>query len=152
MADWLIIRTDARKEAYVCRQLQNLGFQAWHPVQIIACRPSIARRVTAKAHLANERKISILPRRVFAAVPLGLQANIAKIRHFVSIERDAALMPLQIPERQIQSFLAAVNAENAAALALATKASRKQKARWRDLKEALLELIDGAKNQLEQAA
>jgi hypothetical protein len=62
------------------------------------------------------------------------------------------MRPVVIPDSQISAFRAVIDAENRAALALSQSASRKQKAKWRDLREALLEMVDQAKAQLEQAA
>lgn len=149
---WLIIKTDHAKEAYVARQIQNLGFDAWLPAQIIVARPSIGRRVTAKAQLRRIRELPILPRRLFAAVPVALQAELRGIRHLVAVEHDGASRPLSVPAAEIARFRAAIDAENTASLALAQKASRKQKAQWRALHDALLDLIESAKTQMEQAA
>lgn len=149
---WIIVRTDARKEQYVARQIINAGFEAWHPVQVIACRPSIGRRITAKAQLVAYREIAILPRRVFCTVPVALHAELEGIRHLVAIERNADQEAVSVPHSQIVAFRAVIDAENTAALALSQKASRRQKAKWRDLKEALVEMIDGAKQTMEQAA
>ena len=149
---WLILRTDARKEAYVARQVQSLGFEAWLPVQLVACRPQIARRITAKAQLAKIREIPILPRRVFAAIPVALQAEVSKVRHLVAIERNAAQEAISVPSSQIAAFRAEIDRENTAALALASRPSRKQKAKWKSLHDALCEMIQTAKEQLEAAA
>jgi hypothetical protein len=59
VANWVILRTDFRKEHYVVSQIGNMGFAAWHPVQVIAARPAVARRVTAKAQLRAYREIAI---------------------------------------------------------------------------------------------
>ena len=149
---WILLRSDAHKEHYVARQVSLLGFQAWVPCQIIACRPQVSRRITAKAHLSKLRELPILPRRLFAEVPVWLQTELEGIRHLDGIERDAASMPLQIPPSQIAAFRAEIDRENTAALALAQKASRRQKAKWRDMKDALLDLISTAKETLEEAA
>jgi hypothetical protein len=149
---WILLRSDAHKEHYVARQVSLLGFSAWVPCQIIACRPQVSRRITAKAHLSKLRELPILPRRLFAEVPAWLQTELEGIRHLDGIERDAASMPLQIPPSQIASFRAEIDRENTAALALAQKASRRQKAKWRDMKDALLDLISTAKETLEEAA
>jgi len=149
---WLIIRTDFRKEAYVAQQIRNAGFDAWCPVQIIACRPAISRRIMAKTQLRAYREVSILPRRIFAAVPVALQAELEGIRHLEAIERNAALEAICVPHSQLHAFRVEIDKENTAALALSQTASRKQKKRWRDLKEALLEMIGDAKAELEQAA
>lgn len=149
---WLILRTDARKEPYVAQQLRNRGFDAWHPVQVIACRPAISRRVTAKAQLRAYREVAILPRRVFTSLPAAFLDDLQGMRHLVGVEFDADMLPVGIPDQQIRDFRAVIDAENRAALALSQSASRKQKQKWRSLHEALVEMIDAAKSQLEQAA
>jgi len=149
---WVILRTDFRKEPYVVSQIGNMGFQCWHPVQVIAARPAIARRVTAKAQLRAYREIAILPRRVFASVPVAVVDDLHGIRHLVGVEFDGDMRPVVIPDGQIAAFRAVIDAENRAALALSQSASKRQKAKWRDLKEALSEMVDQAKAQLEQAA
>jgi hypothetical protein len=149
---WLILRTDFRKEPYVVSQIGNMGFTAWHPVQVIATRPAIARRVTQKAQLRAYREIAILPRRVFACLPVASVDDLNGIRHLVGIEFDGDMRPVVIPDGQIAAFRAVIDAENRAALALSQSASRKQKAKWRSLHDALVELIDLARSELEQAA
>lgn len=150
--NWIILRTDFRKEPYVVSQIGNMGFQCWHPVQVIATRPAIARRVTQKAQLRAYREIAILPRRVFACLPVASVDVLQGIRHLVGVEFDGDMRPVVIPDGQITAFRAVIDAENRAALALSQSASKRQKAKWRDLKEALLEMVDQAKAQLEQAA
>ena len=152
MANWVILRTDFRKEPYVVSQIGNMGFQCWHPVQVIATRPAVARRVTAKAQLRAYREIAILPRRVFACLPVASVDDLNGIRHLVGVEFDGDMRPVVIPDGQIAAFKAVIDAENRAALALSQSASRKQKAKWKSLHDALCELIDGARAQLEQAA
>ena len=152
--NWIIIRTDFRKEAYVADAIRRTGFDAWHPVQVIACRPASARRIMAKTQLRAYREVSLIPRRVFAAVPHWglLQGELDHIRYRADVERNAALDPVSVPPAEIAAFKAAIDAENTASLALATKASRKQKARWKSLHDALIEMIEQAKGQLERAA
>jgi hypothetical protein len=154
LTSWLIIRTDHAKEAYVARQIMFRGWDAWVPAQIIVCRPSIARRVSAKSHLQKTKELPILPRRVFAAVPMWAvhQAELDGLRHMVAFEQNADQSLVQINPAEIARFRAAIDAENTAALALAQKASRKQKAKWRSLHDALLDMIDAAKQQIEAAA
>jgi hypothetical protein len=151
---WLVIRTDHGKEAYVARQVMFRGWDAWVPAQIIVCRPAIARRVSAKSHLQKTKELAILPRRVFAAVPMWAvhQAELDGLRHMMGFEQNADQTLVQINDAEISRFRGAIDAENMAALALATKASRKQKQRWRSLHDALLDMIEAAKGQMEQAA
>jgi hypothetical protein len=151
--NWLIIRTDFRKEHYVASQIRLLGFDAWVPCQIIFTRPAIARRVTAKAEVSI-KELPILPRRLFAHFPPWMepQGELAHIRHLIGVERDACSEVIAIPDAEITRFRAAIDAENTASLALAQAKSRKQKAKWRSLRDALIDLVEGAKQQMEQAA
>jgi len=151
LTSWLIVRTDFRKEAYVAAQIRGMGFAAWVPCQMIVSRPGIARRKLSHAAVAI-KELPVLPRRLFAAVPVALEADLLKVRHLVALERDAALDPVSVPGNQIDAFRAEIDRENTAALALASARSRKQKAKWRSLHEALVEMIEGAKNQMERAA
>jgi hypothetical protein len=80
------------------------------------------------------------------------EADLAGIRHLVAVERDGASEAISVPTAEIARFRAAIDAENTAALALSQAKSRRQKAKWREMKDALLDLIDSAKAQMEQAA
>ena len=152
MSGWMIVCTDFRKEHYVAAQIRNAGFDCWVPVQIITSRPQIARRITAKAHMQTIKELPILPRRLFAAVPVALQAELEGIRHLVAIERNADQEAISVPHSQIHAFRVTIDNENTAALALSQRASRKQKAKWKSLHDALCEMIEGAKQTMEQAA
>lgn len=149
---WLILRTDARKELYVARQIALAGFDSWVPSQVLVSRPHAARRITAKAHLQAIKEIPILPRRVFAAIPTASHGDLASIRHLVGVERDGNQQPVYVPPNQINVFKAEIDRENTSTLALATRPDRKQKARWKALQDALLDMIHNARQQLEQAA
>lgn len=149
---WIICRTDARKELYVARQLALAGFDAWVPAQIIVTRPHAARRITAKAHVQTVKESPILPRRVFAAIPVACHGDLAGIRHLVGVERDGNQLPVSVPPGQITAFKAEIDRENTATLALAERPNRKQKAKWKALQDALLDMIHAAKERLEQAA
>ena len=154
--NWVIIRTDHAKEAFVARQIALMGYQAWVPAQIIASRPSVARRLTAKAHIAKVKELPILPRRFFARIVDVMdgetQLEIQSIRHFEAFERDAEQRFARVSDAEIAAFKSAIDAENTAALALSQRASRKQKAKWKSLHDALCEMIEGAKQTMEQAA
>lgn len=152
--NWLIVRTDFRKEHYVAQQIKALTFPVWVPSQIIVVRDCRGRRVTARAQLQAIKELPILPKRIFAAVPSWalLQGELDHIRHLVGVEHDADQRPVSVPDSQITAFRAAIDAENTASLALAQRAGRKQKAKWKSLHDALLELIEGARQTMEQAA
>jgi hypothetical protein len=149
---WLIIRTDIAKELYVARQIALAGFDAWVPIQCVLSRPSVARRVSAHSNARKVKELPVLPKRLFAAVPVALQRELTGIRHLDSIERDAASMALQIPHGQILTFKAEIDRMNADILALNAIATRKSKAKWKNLKDALQELVSQAKTELEIAA
>lgn len=144
---WLIVRTDFRKEHFVARQIQQRGFDAWVPSQIIVTRPGMARRLMARSNSQAVKELPILPRRLFATCPDSLT-----VRHMAGVDRDEFMLPVLIPDDQIAAFRAEIDRENTAALALATQRTRKQKAKWRSLKDALLDMIDQAKEQLGAAA
>jgi hypothetical protein len=149
---WIILRTDARKEAYVARQIINAGFEAWVPVQIIAARTQASRRFLSKPNLCAIRELPILPRRIFASVPAALHAELEGIRHLVAIERNADQEAISVPANQIHAFRVTIDNENTAALALSQTASRRQKKKWKSLHDGLIEMIEGAKQTMEQAA
>lgn len=151
MTSWFILRTDHSKEAYVARQIINAGFPAWVPAEKRVIRPQIARRVTAKAAFLV-KDIPLLPRRLFAAVPVALYGDLLRIHHLRDVERNAAGEPLEVPQTQVDIFRAEIERLNTATLALSQSASRKQKAVWRSLKDALQDMIADARQQMEMAA
>ena len=150
---WLIVKTDSRKEHYVATKIRNMGFPAWVPCQMIASRPGIARRKLSHPSVAIT-ELPVLPRRLFAAVPMWAvyQHELDGIRHCQGFEQNADQMVVQIPDSQITAFRAEIDRENTAALALMQTRSRKAKAKWRSLKDALVEMVEAAKNQMEAAA
>lgn len=150
---YLVIRTDDRKEAYVAHQIVIMGYDAWVPVQIELSRPRVARRFTSAKALATTKDIRILPKRLFAAIPVALEADLLKIRYCVAVERDSSLMPLQAPANQVARFRREVDQLNAETMALARMAqTRKTKAKWRSLKDALEGLMKAETVEQEQAA
>jgi hypothetical protein len=56
-----------------------------------------------------------------------------------------------VPPEQIAAFKAEIDRENTATLALATRQNRNQKAKWKSLHDALVDMIQTAKGQMEQA-
>lgn len=146
MGDWLIIRTKRDKEQYVAKQIRNAGFDAWIPCEVRTQR--ICRHVKRRETTHHP----ILPRTLFAAVPVALQAELSGVRHLDSIERNAAQEAICVPHSQIHAFRVEIDKMNAAALALSQTASKKQKAKWKALKDGLLEAMAKAAQELEQAA
>jgi hypothetical protein len=152
---WIILRSDFRKENYVATQVRNMGLDAWVPCQKIASRPAIARRVTAKA-LVQIKELPLIPKLLFVGGPAihdrEVQSELRTLRHVDRIENGADQRPVILPDNQIAAFRAEIDRENTATLALVAAKSRKQKAKWKSLQDALLELVEGAKAQMEQAA
>jgi hypothetical protein len=148
---WIIIRTDARKEHFVAAQIRDMGFQSWVPCQMIASRPGISRRVTAKAAV-QIKELPILPKLLFAEMDVFDAPAIMGIRHFKEIIRDNEERIVCIPASQISRHREALEQENASTLALVAAKSRRQKARWRSLKDALLDLVDSARQKMGEAA
>lgn len=149
---WLIIKTDLRKEDYVARQIALAGFDAWVPTELIRCRTGVSRRYTNARKVIATRELPVLPKRLFAAIPVGAEADVSRIRHLVAIERDAYSLALQIPHSQIVRFRDEIDKLNREVLALAAIQTRKQKAKWRDLKSALQELMKPNDGKMEEAA
>ena len=155
MTSWLIIRTDFRKEHYVAAQIRGMGFAAWVPCQMISTRLGIGRRKLSAPAVAI-KELPVLPRRLFMTGPnildRELQSELRTLRHVEALEMGVDQRLVLIPNNQIAAFRAEIDRENTAALALASARSRKQKQKWRSLHEALVEMIEGAKNQMEAAA
>jgi hypothetical protein len=120
---------------------------------MISTRLGIGRRKLSAPAVAI-KELPVLPRRLFAAVPMWAvyQHELDGIRHCQGFEQNADQMVVQIPDGQITAFRAEIDRENTAALALMQTQSRKQKAKWKSLHDALVEMIDSAKTQMEQAA
>jgi hypothetical protein len=147
MTHWLIIRTDHGKEAYVARQIETrLECAAWVPVEKRLAR--ICRHSKKRVPIEHP----VLPRTLFAAVPVAREADLMRIRHLSGVEHDVALVPLVVPDSQIAVFRAEIERLNAATLAQAAMSVKKEKAKWRALKDALADVIRQAKEQLEAAA
>jgi hypothetical protein len=150
---WLIVKTTARKESAVAEAIRGLGFEAWVPCQLVPVRQHASRRVTSKAHLVKIREIALLPRRVFVKLPenslaYALYADIMGVRYLSGLELGPASTPIRIDSEQLIQFKDAIDGENTAALALVAAKTRKQKAQWRSLQEALIDLVDSAKKKM----
>jgi len=146
--NWLIIRTEHSKEQYVERQIANMeGCLAWWPAELRAIR------IHRRSKTRKTEPHSILPHRVFAAFPAALYSRIVNSRYVDAIVCDAASMPLQIPHSQIVTFRQTIDQLNRETLALVEMGTPKQrKAQWKDMKEALEDMIRRASEQLQEVA
>jgi hypothetical protein len=149
---WLIIRTKYQKELAVSIQIAKKGFPVWVPVQKIRQRPVAARQHMDRSNTFQIKDRAVCPSLFFAAVPVEQIDRILGLRGLDRVEQTSEGTWALVPDNQVQAFREAIDRENAAALALAQSASRKNKAKWRSLQDALKELVDGAKQVMEQAA
>lgn len=150
MTPWLIVRTEAAKEHFVAKEIVRLGLgEAWVPVEIRSYRTAVVRKHRGPP---QTKEYPLLPKRLFAAVPVALQGVLATVRHLAAIERGSDATALQIPAHEIALFRARVAELNADTLALCKITTRKQKRAWKSMKEALEEMIGAAKTEMEMAA
>ena len=149
---WLIIRTKYQKELAVSIQIAKKGYAVWVPVQKIRQRPVAARQHMDRSNTFQIKDRAVCPSLFFAAVPVEQIDRILGLRGLDRVEQTSEGTWALVPDNQVQAFREAIDRENAAALALAQSASRKNKAKWRSLQDALKELVDGAKQVMEQAA
>ena len=124
-----------------------MGYASWCPVEIVAYR-TIAR---GRARLTKDRPV--LPKRLFAAVPVAVQGDLMRIRYLTAIERDGASLALQIPHSQIVAFRETIDRMNRDTLVLIEMGRPKQrKAQWREMKDALEAMIKQSGEQLQDVA
>lgn len=144
---WIIVRTDLAKEHYVCRQIESMGYEAWCPTELRSCR------ITPHSKARKMTEHPILPKRLVARVPVAMHGDLAGIRYLVAIDRDAASAPLCVPHSQIVRFRAAIDTLNRDTLALAElRKPKREKAKWRDMREALESMIQSANAQMQEVA
>lgn len=145
---WFILRLKEHdKERYVEAAINRIeGWSAWTPMEVRMAR--ISPRHKARREFEN----ALLPKRLFAAFPAHLQPEVLRIRYVDSIERGSDFLPLLVPSRQLDLFRSTIADMNARIRALKTATTKKDKARWKSMKEALEALINEAKEEKEMAA
>ena len=149
---WIIVRTEFRRELAVSIQIAKKGYSVWVPVQKIRQRPTAARTHMDRSNTFQIKDRPVCPSLFFAAVPVDKIDRILGLRGLNKVEQTSEGTWALVPDVQVMAFRDAIDQENAAALALAQSASRKNKAKWRSLQDALKEMVDGAKQTMEQAA
>lgn len=115
-------------------------------------RPGIARRVSAMSHVRREVHMPVLPKMLFAAVPVAAEADLAGIRHLEHIERDGQSVALRVAGNEVLRFKAEIDRLNEATRALNAISTRKTKQVWLNMRDALLEITARAGQTVEQAA
>jgi hypothetical protein len=150
---WVIVRTALAKEQFVARALIRTGFDAWVPTEIRMLRTLTTRRSMAHSNVRKTLEIPILPRRLFAAIPVAAEADCGSIRYLEALERDGASLALCVPSVQIARFRAEIDRINAETMALARIVqTKRQKRVWKDMRDALQEIVAESRVTLEIAA
>ena len=106
MTDWLIIRTDLAKEAYVSHAIARMGYDSWLP--LIATSARICRK-------SKKRKLDtrpLLPKTLFAAIPEAVHGDLHSVEGFSSVWRDGSLRPVSVPWSDIQRFMSELDRHN----------------------------------------
>ena len=153
MSRWVIVRTALAKEQFVARALIRLGFDAWVPTEVRLLKPGIARRSMAHSNVRKTLELPILPKRLFAVIPSAAEADCVSVRHLEALERDGASLAFSVPPAQVARFRAEIDRINAETLALARIVqAKRQKRVWKDMRDALQELVAESRVALEVAA
>ncbi len=149
---WIIIRCEVQKEFFVAAAIARKGYDAWVPAQVVRCRGKSRRKTSAKALITTEDQ-PILSKTLFAAIPVSAYGDIASVRYLTGLERGVDSVPYAIPASQIKVFMATIDKMNQKTLDNVRKAmTKKQKAGWVNIKEALLALKGGVEQEQEIAA
>jgi hypothetical protein len=149
---WVIVRTEYTREKAVAAQIDKKGFPVWIPTQIITKRHPAARRHMDRSNVLETINRPVCPSLLFAAVPVDEIDRIMGIRHLKKVEQTAEGMWAVVPDIQVQIFREAIDQENRATAMLTIAAQRKQKKKWRNLAEGLLDLVAAVIAPVEQAA
>lgn len=110
---WLIIRTEHSKEQYVERQIANMGYASWCPLEVRF------HRIDGSSPQGRHRRPRVwdeplLRTVVFAAVPMAVHGLLHSIDGFDHLQRPTPLSdPYTVPDEQIDIFRGMVDQENA---------------------------------------
>jgi hypothetical protein len=137
MTDWHIIRTETGREHRVAAALHEMGVMVWVPVEFVAYRTAASRRSRL---LRKYRILPAIPRTLFAATETARLGEFHQIRYFDSVERDWALVPLKIPDNQVQLFRETLDRHNEqeARRAMTGTGTKAGKRKWQKLEPAKL--------------
>jgi hypothetical protein len=133
MTQWLILKTDPKKEFAVADALSSLEHEVWVPSQITVKLKSVSvgPGVTLRRREAIERPL--MPS-VILAVHTPPPRYLAAVDHLKGIWRDCLDLPVLIPEIQVTRFRERVEAVNAAEIARIMKAQMGKRKAKRVLK------------------
>lgn len=137
MTRWIIIRTARQKEAFVARAIERMGYETFVPT---ICSSHRVHRLTKKRIITES---VVLPRRLFAAVPVPVETDLAGIQYLDEVRRDACGTAWRVPDWEVRLFAARLAEYNADVTALTNigRSPRKRR-RWaplEDLREIMRE-------------
>ena len=128
---WRALRVEPRKEAFVVSRLTSVSSATFLPVDVQA---------------KSKRPVPLLPCVVFARLELYVLSTIhTDIKQITGYFKDAEDFPQAIPDRQMDEFFSAyqkLSDDIRAKLALGHALGRAEKAKWKDLKDGLAELLN----------
>jgi hypothetical protein len=111
MTDYLIIRTDHKREESVRDGIKAMKFPAWVPVIKYIHAKKLPSQGKATVTLKQR---PLMASYVFAAVPMDAVADLHGIDGFAAVEYgNGSWVPLSIPELQIDVFRQMIDRENA---------------------------------------
>jgi len=110
MTQWLVLRTDYAKERVVAAAVERMDWPCWVPMEVRHGRAHHSRQTPQRK--AIERPL--MPKTIFAAIPLADIQSLQRVRHFQGVLRDVNLTPAIVPDIQLAQFRAIVDKVNAA--------------------------------------
>lgn len=125
------------REEFVARAIRRWGYDAWAPFEIKAWRP------TRRARVWRTREHPVIPKCLFAAIPVANHGDLQSIRYFDAIARDSAQAPLKIPAievRRFRDYLADWNDREIARITAGNRGKPEKKA-WVKLEPGNLEEV-----------
>lgn len=113
LTHWLIIRSARLQELALARRIEALGFPVWCPVQVRFHRIKPGAK-TGKPRRNRIWETPLIPRMLFAAIPVALERLLVDLEGYDSLYRPDGLSgPYMVPESQVAGFREMVDHENA---------------------------------------
>ena len=113
MTHWLIIRSHRLQELALARRIEALGFPVGCPVQVRFHRIKPGAK-TGKPRRNRIWETPLIPRMLFAAIPVTLERLLVDLEGYDSLYRpDGISGPYMVPENHIADFRKMVDRENA---------------------------------------
>lgn len=119
---WIILRTDHAKERVVAAAVERMEWPCWVPLEVRHGRAHHSRQTPHRKIMERP----LMPKTVFAAIPLAEIQSLQRVRYFQGIMRDVNLAPALVPDIQVAQFRAIVDRVNAARRAEIERFNRKK--------------------------